>query len=114
MPELDIRKGDYLISGTDTYAVKETEWWEMENANTPAFLRLATATYSTKRLTFTAGKREKVSDASAHLSDLKGTPLDVVSADLGTRVGLEALHTLRHTQISNATGYMVVIVEKLE
>lgn len=114
MAEINIRKGDYLISGSTTYAVKETEWWEMENANTPAFLRLATANYSTKRLTFTDGKREGVDDAAAFLTGLVGTPLDVISADLANRTGLTALHTLRHTQIANDDGYMVVIVEKLE
>ena len=114
MAEIDIKRGDFLIVGTEQYAVKEMEWWDLENANTPAFVRMATVDCSTKRPTFTNSKRETVANASVNLSGLKCTPFDVLSSDLALRLDLKTLHTLRQTQISNNTGYKILVIEVKE
>lgn len=112
MTEIDIDKGDYLIIGSNQYAVREVEWWDMTNANTPAFQKLATEACSTKRQTIdSSGKRQSVSNASTKLSNLKCTKFDVISADLRERLGLQGLQTLRQTQISNSTGYIILVLE---
>lgn len=111
MAEIDIKRGDYLVVGSNQYAIREVEWWDMINANTPAFVKLATEDCSTKRQTFTSGKRQSVADASTNLSNLKCTKFDVISANLALRLDLKTLHTLRQTQISNATGYIILVLE---
>lgn len=111
MAEIDIKKGDYLVIGTDQYAIREVEWWDMKNANTPAFLKIATVACSTKRLTFTDGKRESIADASTNLTGLLCSPFDVISSDLAMRLDLSTLHTLRSVQIANSTGYNILVIE---
>ncbi len=114
MAELDIKKGDSLIIGSNSYPILETEWWDFPNALDASFIKQATVSCSTKRQTFTNSKRETSTDASANLSNLKCLPLDVISSDLALRTGLQAPHTTRHTQIANDSGYMVIIIEFLE
>lgn len=111
MAEIDIKKGDYLVVGTDQYVIREVEWWELKNANTPAFVKLATVSCSTKRLSFSNNKRQTVENASTHLTDLKCTSFDVISANVALRLDLKTLYTLRQTQISNATGYKILVLE---
>jgi len=111
MAEIDIKKGDYLVVGTNQYAIREVEWWDLENANTPSFIKIATVECSTKRPTFSNNKRQTVANASTNLSGLKCSPFDVISSDLSLRLDLQTLHTLRQTQISNETGYIILVLE---
>jgi len=111
MAEIDIKKGDYLVVGSNQYAIREVEWWDMEGANTPAIQKIATVACSVKRLAFVNNKRESVSNASVHITGLLCSPFDVISANLAMRLDLSTLHTLRYTQISNDTGYKILVVE---
>lgn len=111
MAELDIKRGDYLIVDTNKYVIKQVEWWDMEGADTPAFIKLATVACSTKRQTITNSKREVVANASVNLSGLFCTPFDVISSKLAMRLDLKTLTTLRQTQIANSTGYVILIIE---
>lgn len=111
MAEIDIKKGDYLIVDTNQYAIREVEWWDLEKANTPSFIKMATVSCSTKRSTFSNNKRQTVSNSETNLSGLKCTPFDVVSADLALRLDLKTLYTFRQTQISNETGYIILVLE---
>ncbi len=111
MAEIDIKRGDYLIVGTKQHAIREVEWWDLANADTPAFVKIATVACSTKRAVFTNSKRETIANASVNLTGLMCTPFDVISSDLALRLDLQTLHTLRQTQISNSTGYKILVLE---
>ncbi len=111
MAVIDIKHGDYLIVGTNEYAIKQVEWWDMVNADTPAFKKLATVACSTKRQVFANSKRETVTNATVNLSGLFCTAFDVISSNLAMRLDLKTLTTLRQTQISNSTGYIILVLE---
>lgn len=111
MAEIDIKRGDYLIVGTNQYVIREVEWWDLGKANTPSFIKLATVSCSTKRAVFVGGKRETTANASTHLSGLFCTPFDVLSSRLALRLDLQTIHTLRQTQIANETGYKILVLE---
>lgn len=113
MAVLDIEKGDFLIVSTLTYSIKSVEWWEMRKANNPTFQEQATLDCSTKRILFVEGKRGTVADATTNLASLKCIPIDSADRDLVIRTGLTTMYTLKHTQISNDDGYMVLILEEL-
>lgn len=111
MAEIGIKKGDYLIVGSNQYAIKQVEWWDMDRANDPSFTKLATVACSTKRQVFINGKRQDVADASIQLTGLLCTKFDVISSKLAERLDLKTLVTLRQTQIANSTGYIILIIE---
>lgn len=109
---IDIREGDILIVGSDSYPVKAVEVWTKANWNTYAFQRMASVTASTKRPpALSNGLRSGT--AVTNLASIKITPLDPITAEVAQRLALESPVRMLETFIADSTGFVHVIVEDL-
>ena len=109
---IDIREGDFLVIGSDSYPVKAVEEWSKTNFNTYSFARMANVSATTKRNPAVAsGKR---GTQTANLTGLSITPLDPVTRDVIERLALESPLRLLETFIADSTGFVHVIVEDLK
>ena len=109
---IDIREGDTLVVGSETYPVKAVEIWTKANWNTSAFQKMANVSASTKRNpTISGGKRAA---QTTSISGLSITPLDPVTQDVVERLALESPVRLLETFIADSTGFVHVIVEDLQ
>ena len=109
---VDIREGDFLVVGSDSYPVKAVEEWTKANWNSYAFKHMATVTASTTRNPSVAsGKRGTQAE---NLTGLSITPLDPVTQEIRERLALEGPHRLLETFISDSSGFVHVIIEDLK
>ncbi len=107
---LDIKEGDVLVVGANEYPIKASAEWAGMKV-TSSFRRLATISASTKRATTSGGKR---SAATTYLSGLSMTPLDPVSAELASSVGLSTPHELKQCYCGDSTGFLHLVIEDLK
>jgi hypothetical protein len=108
---VDIREGDILVIGTKEYPVKACSDWAKTGTYSASFQRLATISATTKRATTSGDKRLA---ASTYLTGLTVTPLDPVSAELASTMGLDTPHELLQTFIADTTGFLQLILEDLK
>jgi hypothetical protein len=109
---LDVIEGDLLtVSGRD-YPIKSVAEWSGQKV-TPTFRRLASLSAATKRSTKddATGKRTA---ATTHLSNLTCTPLDPVSAELASSMGLDTPHELKQCFLGDTSGFVHVVIEDLK
>ncbi len=109
---LDIKEGDVLTVGGLDYQIKSVAEWSGQKV-TPTFRRLASLSAATKRATMDAltGKRTA---ATTYLSNLTCTPLDPVSAELASTMGLDTPHELKQCFLGDSTGFLHVVIEELK
>ena len=110
---IDVREGDILIVGSDSYPVKAVEVWTKANWNTYAFQRMASVTASTKRPPSLTAGGLRSGTAVTNLSSIKITPLDPITAEVAERLALESPVRMLETFIADSTGFVHVIVEDL-
>jgi hypothetical protein len=109
---MDILEGDVLVVGGKDYPIKECAEWKTTRMNTPGFRRMAVESASTKRPpALFSGIR---SEAVTHLTGLRCTPLDPVSADIQKRVALETPMELLQTFVTDSSGFVHLVVEDLK
>lgn len=109
---IDVKEGDILVVSSVEYPVRSVGEWVKSSLHTKSFLKMATATASTKRSpAIASGKR---GSPSTNLSGLSCLPLDPVQPELARRLALDTPHELLQTFVSDGTGFLHVIIEDLK
>jgi hypothetical protein len=109
---MDIVEGDTLVVGSREYPIRSCEEWETTRMNTLGFRRMATKAASTKRApAISSGKRGA---STSHLTNLKCTPLDPVSAEIQRRIALDTPMELLQTFLTDGAGFVLIVVEDLK
>lgn len=110
---IDVTEKDILVVKGKEYPIKScAEWESTARTGSRAFRRMAIKTCSIKR----AGTVSDTAagEITAHLSNLKCTPLDPVNPDIQKRVALDAPMELLQTFITDGDGFVHLVVEDVK
>lgn len=105
---IDIKAGDQLIIGSDTFPIFSVGEHTIPGFNDPSFLKIATVSCSTKR-----GAENVGGDFTAPVENLTGllcTPFQPLTEEVIIGLGLNDPHEKKTTFIADATSFVEIIV----
>lgn len=105
----DIKRGHLLEANGKKYAIRFVMPFDMEDAGNPSFVKMATVSASvTRQPTSTGAASDPVSVWSGMC-----LPLDPVSQAVLQRVNLKTPFAAKQTEVSDADGYLVLVLEDI-
>ncbi len=105
---IDIKAGDQLIIGSDTFPVFSVGEETVLGFNDPSFLKMATIPCSTKRGGENAGG--DFLEPTGNLTGLLCMPFQPLTPEVIVGLGLDDPHTKKTTFIADPTSFVEVVV----